>query len=119
MDKTSINELKTQLEKFAEARDWDQFHTPKNLAMALSSEVGELLEIFQWLTPEQASNLPEEQLAKSKEEIADIFIYTVMLCNKLGIDLLDVAYEKVKINGEKYPAETVKGSSKKYTEYKS
>ena len=105
MDKTSINELKTQLEKFAEARDWDQFHTPKNLAMALSSEVGELLEIFQWLTPEESKlkNLGPEKYQECREEIADVFTYLIRLADKLDIDLEKVFWEKMEKNGKKYP----------------
>ena len=119
MDKDRISELAKRLELFAGERDWDQFHTPKNLAMALGSEVGELQEIFQWMTAEQSCDVSGKELAKFKEEIADVFIYTVMLCNKLGVDLLEVSFDKVEINERKYPAQMVKGSSKKYTEYDS
>jgi NTP pyrophosphatase (non-canonical NTP hydrolase) len=112
-----LDKIKEKLRQFARARDWDQFHSPKNLSMALSGEVGELLELFQWLTEEQSENLTPEQIKAVEEEMADIFLYLLRLADKLNIDLLEVSKKKMVINEQKYPADKVKGSSKKYTEY--
>jgi dCTP diphosphatase len=112
----SILALTTALRRFAAARDWEQFHTPKNLAIALSVEGGELLEHFQWLTPEQSANLSEDQIAEVRLELADVFLYLVSLSDKLGVDLVAAAYDKLEINAKKYPVELAKGSAKKYTE---
>ena len=111
-----MKELAQKLRKFAAERDWDQFHSPKNLTMALSVEVGEVVEHFQWLTEEESYQLNPNKLEKIKEEIGDVIIYLVMLADKLGIDPLMAAKEKNKINEEKYPAKKAKGSAKKYTE---
>lgn len=112
-----MEELKKKLRQFATARNWEQFHSPKNLAMALSVEVSELLEHFQWLTQAESSNLSPEKLEKTKREIGDVLIYLARLSDVLGIDPLEAAKEKVQINESKYPAETVRGSAKKYSEY--
>lgn len=104
------------MREFAAERDWDQFHSPKNLAMALSVEVSELLEHFQWLTGEQSSALPPEKLQQVREEIGDVLIYLTRLADKLGIDILDAAFMKTEKNRVKYAADKVKGSAKKYTE---
>lgn len=112
-----LDEIKEKLRQFALARDWDQFHSPKNLSMALAGEVGELLELFQWLTEEQSNNLTREQRKAVEEEVADVFLYLLRLADKLGVDLLNAAKNKIVINEQKYPADKVKGSSKKYTEY--
>ena len=112
-----LEAIKSRLRKFAEERDWDQFHSPKNLSMALIAEVAELVEHFQWLTEEQSHNLKEDKLKEVEEELADIQIYLIRIADKLNIDLLNAASKKIEINEEKYPAEKVKGSSKKYTEY--
>ena len=108
--------LRLTVRKFAEDRDWDQFHSPKNLASALTVEAGELLEQFQWLTEEQSKNLSDAQNAKVKEEIADVLIYLVRLADKLDVDLIAVAREKIARNAQKYPVEKSRGSNKKYTE---
>ena len=108
--------LRLAVRKFAEDRDWDQFHSPKNLASALTVEAGELLEQFQWLTEEQSKSLSDEQKAKVKEEIADVLIYLVRLADKLDVDLIAVARDKIVRNAEKYPIEKARGSNKKYTE---
>ena len=94
----------------------DQFHTPKNLAIALSVEVGELSEHFQWLTPEQSAHLSEGQLAQVRLELADVFIYLVSLSDKLGVDMVAAAFEKLEINAKKYPVKLAMGTAKKYTE---
>lgn len=109
--------LRDKLRVFAETRDWDQFHSPKNLSMALMVEVAELMEHFQWLTEEQSGNLDAAKNAVVAEELADILLYLVRLSDKLGVDLLKAALHKLEKNALKYPAEQVRGSSKKYSEY--
>ncbi len=109
--------LKEEINHFVTERDWGKYHSPKNLAMGLSVEAAELLEIFLWLTEEESKNLNDNQLAHLKEEIGDIMIYIINLAAKFGIDPIQCARDKLKLNGKKYPASTVKGSAKKYTEY--
>jgi dCTP diphosphatase len=109
--------LQADLEAFAEERDWSQFHCPKNLAMALSVESAELLEHFQWLTPEQSESLDSKTLESIAEEVADVQIYLLRLADRLGIDLERAVTDKIVKNGEKYPADKVRGSSAKYTQY--
>lgn len=111
-----IPALQTALRTFARERDWEQFHSPKNLAAALSVEAAELLEHFQWLTEEQSRNLPPEKRAQAAEEVADVLLYALQLADKLGIDPLDAAWKKLRINEEKYPVERARGRSTKYTE---
>jgi dCTP diphosphatase len=113
-----VNNLRGYIKAFIEERDWEQFHSPKNLAMALSVEVAEIVEHFQWLTEEQSRNLPPEKLTELREEIGDVMIYLTELADKLGIDPVEAARAKVTINGRKYPAELVKGKASKYTEYR-
>ncbi len=113
----SLKSLQERLGRFVEARDWDQFHSPKNLSMALIVEAAELVEHFQWLTQDQSTNLTDDKLVEVKEELADILIYLLRISAKLDIDILQAASQKITRNEEKYPAEKVKGSSKKYTEY--
>ncbi|WP_420590256.1 nucleotide pyrophosphohydrolase [Bacterioplanoides sp.] len=112
-----LNQLQEYLRQFAKERDWDQFHSPKNLAMALSVEVSELLENFQWLTEEQSYTLDDKQREAVIDEIADVQIYLARLADKLNIDIGDAIAQKTVKNEAKYPADKVKGSSKKYTEY--
>jgi NTP pyrophosphatase (non-canonical NTP hydrolase) len=112
-----LEDLRSAIYAFIRERDWEQFHSPKNLAMALSVEASEIVEHFQWLTDEQSRNLPPEKLAEIREEIGDVMIYLTELADKLGIDPVDAAKAKVMINGQKYPAELVKGKASKYTEY--
>ena len=109
--------LRDKLRTFAEARDWDQFHSPKNLSMALMVEAAELMEHFQWLTEAQSANLSAGNKQAVGEELADILLYLVRLSDKLGIDLPDAALRKLEKNAVKYPAEQVRGSAKKYSEY--
>lgn len=111
-----LDDLVNRLKKFADERDWEQFHSPKNLAMALSVEVAEILELFQWLTEEQTKNLSPDKIEKVKEEIGDVQIYLVRLADQLGIDPLQAAEEKIKKNELKYPVNKSKGSAIKYTE---
>jgi dCTP diphosphatase len=113
----SLDELRTATRAFIRDRDWEQFHSPKNLAMALSVEIAEIVEHFQWLTEEQSRGLPPEKLAEVREEIGDVMIYLTELADKLGIDPVEAAKAKVAINGQKYPADLVKGKASKYTEY--
>jgi NTP pyrophosphatase (non-canonical NTP hydrolase) len=114
---TSIESLRDQLREFAREREWDQFHTPKNLSMALIAEAAELVEHFQWVEG-SISHLLEEKVRPSvEEEIADIFIYLVRIADKLDIDLYAAAERKIAINAVKYPADRVRGSARKYTEY--
>ena len=107
-----IKEIQDKLAKFAEERDWDQFHSPKNLAMALTSEVGELNELFQWLTEEQSNNVDNDEI---RQEIADIFIYLLRLSDKLDIDIEAAVREKIEINAKKYPIDLAKGNAIKYS----
>ena len=111
-----LDALRDELRRFAADRDWDQFHTPKNLAIALSVESAELLEHFQWLTPEESQHLPTERVHEIRLEMADILLYLVRLADRLGIDLAASAFEKIAINAKKYPVALAKGSAKKYTE---
>jgi len=114
---TYLQDLQTRLRQFAIDRDWEQFHAPKNLSMALAVEAGELMEHFQWLSEEQSENLDQQQLETIGFEVADVFIFTVRLADRMGIDLADLVERKIKLNEQKYPADKVRGSSKKYTEY--
>ena len=114
---SSIEELKSKIAAFSHDRDWDQFHSPKNLAMALSVEVAELVEHFQWLTEEQSGSLSKDAKEAVAEEIADIQIYLIRLADKLGVDILRSAELKLKKNELKYPAGKARGNAKKYTEF--
>lgn len=105
------------LRTFAAERDWDQFHSPKNLAMALNVEAGELLEHFQWLTQEQSQNLSADKRAQVAEELADIQAYLIRLADKLDIDIRDAVERKMQKNAAKYPADKVRGDARKYDEY--
>jgi NTP pyrophosphatase (non-canonical NTP hydrolase) len=109
-----IKKIQNELAKFASDRDWDQFHTPKNLAMALAGEAGELLEEFQWLTPQESLKLNNKQLQSVEEEIGDIAIYILRFCDRLNIDLEKALKRKLKINTEKYPIRLSKGNAIKY-----
>jgi dCTP diphosphatase len=111
-----LAQLRDVLRQFAKERDWDQFHSPKNLASALSVEAAELLERFQWLTEDESRNLPPAELARVREEIADVLIYLVRLADKLDVNLLEAARDKMKLNAAKYPADKARGSARKYSE---
>lgn len=113
---SSLDELRVALRRFAAARDWEQFHTPKNLAMALSVEAAELLEQFQWLTPEQSKRLDARRRRAVEEEIADVLLYLTRLADVLEIDALAAARRKMRINARKYPVRRAKGNARKYTE---
>ena len=113
----SLRDISGKLEAFAAERDWQQFHSPKNLAMALSVEVGELLEHFQWLTEAESRELDADTAAAVGKEIADVQVYLIRLADQLGINIIAEAEHKMLENEAKYPANLVKGSAKKYTEY--
>ena len=113
---TDLESLRNQLRTFAAERDWDQFHSPKNLAAALAVEAAELLEHFQWLTESESQQLPPEVLAAVRAEVADVLLYLIRISDKLGIDLIAAANAKIELNAEKYPVDKARGSSKKYTE---
>jgi dCTP diphosphatase len=112
----TFNKIKLRLRDFAKAREWDQYHSPKNLSMALSAEVAEIVEHFQWLTEEQSKRLSQEKVDEVKTELADTLIYLIRLADKLDIDLLAAALSKIEINEQKYPVDKAKGNAKKYTE---
>ena len=115
----SLDHIKHQLRKFAAERDWDQFHSPKNLAMALIVEAAELVEHFQWLKEEESASLSPDKLAEVEQELADIQIYLIRIADVLNIDLISAVDKKIQLNADKYPVEKVQGSSKKYSEYTS
>jgi dCTP diphosphatase len=108
-----IDALKQRLAEFAAERDWEQFHSPKNLAMALAAEAGELVEQFQWLTESQSEDLDAAQKQAVAYELADVLIYLVRLADRLDVDLDVVVPEKIRINAEKYPVALAKGSAAK------
>ena len=117
MSDNDLNSLKLHLRDFADVRDWNQFHSPKNLCMALSVEVAEITEHFQWLTEEQSKNLPKDKLDAVATELADTLLYLIRLADKLDIDLVVAAFSKIKLNEQKYPADKARGNAKKYTEF--
>jgi len=112
-----MDALIQKLRAFAQERDWDQFHSPKNLAMALSIEAAELMEIFQWLTQPQSRDLDADKLAKLKDEIGDVQIYLTMLADKFGLDPIQAAHAKVEKNRVNYPVSKAKGNALKYKEH--
>jgi dCTP diphosphatase len=119
MDKPSshgLTQLREALREFAAERDWDQFHSPKNLASALSVEAAELLEVFQWLTDAESRQPSPEQLARARDEMADVLNYLVRLADKLDVNLLDAAREKLAKNALKYPADKARGNARKYSD---
>lgn len=109
--------IRDKLRRFASERDWNKFHSPKNLAMALAGEAGELLAEFQWLSQEESANLDAARRNAIQNEAADVLIYLIRLADKLDIDLAAAVEAKMDLNNEKYPADRVRGSAKKYTEY--
>lgn len=113
----SLEALRRRLADFAAARDWDQFHSPKNLSMALIAEAAELVEHFQWLTQSASRALPADKLAEVRLELADIQIYLIRIADKLGVDLIAAANDKIAINESRYPAERVRGDARRAAEY--
>jgi len=112
-----LEELRERLARFASDRDWDQFHSPKNLSMALIAETAELIEHFQWLSEEDSKNLDTETKEAVAMELADIFIFLIRVADKLDVDLADTAWKKIQINEDRYPIDKVKGSAKRASEY--
>lgn len=115
---TTLQDLKERMAAFVRERDWEQFHTPKNLSMSIAIEAAELMEHFQWLTAEQSRDLDGQALADVGEELADIVIYALSLSNFLGLDLSDTVLRKMDKNERKYPADQVRGKAHKYTYYR-
>ena len=111
-----LTNLRLALREFAAERDWEQFHSPKNLAMALSVEASELLEHFQWLSEEESKQLQARELAKVRAEIADVLLYLIRLADKLDIDAVDAARRKMRENAKKYPVAKARGKRTKYTD---
>lgn len=114
----SLTQLTHKLREFADERDWEQFHAPKNLAMALIVEAAELVEYFQWLTPAQSDKLDAVQLEEVRQEIGDVLIYLTRIADRLGIDPVAAAHDKMTINAAKYPANLAFGSAEKSTKLK-
>jgi dCTP diphosphatase len=117
MPADSLNDLTARIREFAEERDWEQFHSPKNLSMALIVEAAELVEHFQWLSQQQSEELDAERHDAVSLEMADVLIYLVRMADRLDIDLLEAARKKIQINAKKYPVTLAKGKADKYTRY--
>jgi len=117
MPRDSLDDLNTKLLAFARERDWEQFHSPKNLSMALAGEAGELLEHFQWLSEAQSAALPAEKRNAVALEMADILIYLIRLAERLDVDLIGAVYRKIDVNQARYPAERVRGDARRAEEY--
>jgi dCTP diphosphatase len=115
-DTSPLAPLRQRLLQFAQARDWLQFHSPKNLSCALVVEAGELLEHFQWLTDEESRNLAPAKREAVAAEMADVFIYLVQLSSAMGVDLVQAAQQKIDLNEQRYPADRARGHNKKYDE---
>jgi NTP pyrophosphatase (non-canonical NTP hydrolase) len=113
-----FDQLRALVRQFVDERDWDQFHTPKNLASALTVEAAELLEHFQWLRDGRAAELGPDKLRDVSHEMADVLVYLVRLADKLDVDLMAAVEEKMVLNRAKYPADQVRGDARKYHEYK-
>ena len=111
----NLEKIKNKINKFANDRNWDKFHTPKNLSMALSVEASELVEIFQWLTEEESRNLNSKDIESAKDEIADIFIYLIRISDRLDIDIEQSILNKIKKNEIKYPVDLSKDNATKYS----
>jgi len=112
--KNELTALRDTLRDFVAAREWRTYHTPKNLAMALIAEAGELVEHFQWATAEESSNLTPDKAMAVQEEVADVLIYLVELADVLAIDLIQAAHDKIAKNALKYPVEKARGNATKY-----
>jgi dCTP diphosphatase len=111
----NVSGVQHRLREFAAARDWDQFHSPKNLAMALTGEVGELVELFQWLTERESASLSADQRLEVEEEVADILIYVLRLADQLDISVPDVIGRKLELNEIRYPVDESRGNATKYS----
>lgn len=117
MSQDSLEDISKRLAEFARARDWEQFHSPKNLSMALIAEAAELVEHFQWLSEEQSYQLDEQKREEVALELADILIYTLRCSERLNIDVLNAALRKIEINEQRYPVEKVRGDARRASEY--
>jgi NTP pyrophosphatase (non-canonical NTP hydrolase) len=113
----TLQQLKTRLREFVAERDWEQFHSPKNLSMALTVEAAELQEQFQWLTEAQSRSLPDERRVAVEQEIADVQIYLVRLADVLGVDIGEAVAAKMELNKQRYPVEKARGRAQKYTDF--
>lgn len=113
----SLSALSDTLANFARERDWEQFHSPKNLSMALIGEAAELTEHFQWLTEEQSLNIDADKKEAVSLEMADILIYLIRTAERLDVDLIDAAWRKIDINNQRYPVEKVRGDARRANEY--
>jgi dCTP diphosphatase len=113
----SLNDLRARIDAFVQERDWAQFHTPKNLAMAMIVEAAELVEQFQWDTPQESQQLTPEKREAVSHELADTFVYLLRIAEVLKIDLIEAANAKIELNAKKYPVEKARGSNARYTEY--
>lgn len=113
-----LEEMRQRLALFAKVRDWEQFHNPKNLSMALIGEAAELVEHFQWLSEAQSEQLPPEKLDEVRLELADILIYLIRIADRLNVDLVRAVHDKIEINERRYPADKVRGSAKRASEYR-
>lgn len=113
----SLNDLRARIDAFVQERDWAQFHTPKNLAMAMIVEAAELVEQFQWDTPQESQQLTPEKREAVSHELADTFVYLLRIAEVLKIDLIEATNAKIELNAKKYPVEKARGSNARYTEY--
>lgn len=117
MTNDSLQDLTERLRQFAAERDWDRFHSPKNLAMALTGEAGELAAEFQWLTEAESQSMEPERLERVRQEAADVLLYLIRLADKMHFDLIEAGQRKIEHNARNYPADKVRGSARKYSEY--
>jgi len=113
----SLNELRMRVNTFVEERDWAQFHSPKNLAMAMIVEASEVVEHFQWMTEQESKNLNAETKEQVGQELSDTFVYLLRIAEVCGVDLIEATNKKIDLNAKKYPIEKCKGSNAKYTDY--
>lgn len=113
----SLQQLRARINHFVAERDWAQFHTPKNLAMAMIVEAAELVEQFQWDTPEESEKLSAEKREAVSHELADTFVYLLRIAEVLKIDLIEAANQKIDLNAKKYPVDKARGSNARYTAY--
>ncbi|HEY7985294.1 MAG TPA: nucleotide pyrophosphohydrolase [Methylophilaceae bacterium] len=114
----SLEALRERLRNFVQEREWDQFHSPKNLAMAMIVEAAELVEHFQWMTEQESKSLSPEKRVEVEHEIADTFVYLLRIAEVLGVDIIQAANRKIDLNALKYPVEKARGSNAKYTDFK-
>lgn len=114
---SDLHDLTLRLREFARTRDWEQFHSPKNLGMALIVEAAELVEHFQWLTETQSYALAPDKLHAVEQEMADVFIYLVRMADRLGVDLVSAAWRKIEVNEGKYPVDQVRGKAGKPADF--